>query len=199
MTSSPLNRWRFPPFATHLSACRVLMRICGGTLLLLLISPHLAVAQSQSELKVKAAYVFNLTKYVEWPDHKKSLVIAVEGDGPMVATLRDALAGKVSDSRNMEVVISPTDADLDRCDVLYVARSDKKRIDAALRKVAGHSVLTVGDAASFTKQGGAVALLTVGDRIEIQINLQASQKARLKISSRLLNLATVVNDGRNSS
>lgn len=199
MTSSPLNRWRFPPFATHLSARRALMRICGGTLLLLLISPHLAVAQSQSELKVKAAYVFNLTKYVEWPDHKKSLVIAVEGDGPMVATLRDALAGKVSDSRNMEVVISPTDADLDRCDVLYVARSDKKRIDAALRKVAGRSVLTVGDAASFTKQGGAVALLTVGDRIEIQINLQASQKARLKISSRLLNLATVVNDGRNSS
>ena len=151
MTSSPLNRWRFPPFATHLSARRALMRICGGTLLLLLISPHVAVAQSQSELKVKAAYVFNLTKYVEWPDHKKSLVIAVEGDGPMVATLRDALAGKVSDSRNMEVVISPTDADLDRCDVLYVARSDKKRIDAALRKVAGHSVLTVGDAASFTE------------------------------------------------
>lgn len=199
MTSSPLNRWRLPPFATHLSARRALMRICAGTLLLLLISPHVAAAQSQSELKVKAAYVFNLTKYVEWPDHKKSLVIAVEGDGPMVATLRDALAGKVSDSRNMEVVVSPTDADLDRCDVLYVARSDKKRIDAALRKVAGHSVLTVGDAASFTKQGGAVALLTVGDRIEIQINLQASQKARLKISSRLLNLATVVNDGRNSS
>ena len=128
-------------------------------------------------------------------------MIAVE-ETAMVATLQNMKhlsAGEVSDSRNIEVVVSPKDAELDRCDVLYVAHSDKKKIDAALRKVAGRSVLTVGDAASFTKQGGAVALLTVCDRIEIQINLQASQKARLKISSRLLNLATVVNDGRNSS
>ncbi len=61
-----------------------------------------------------------------------------------------------------------------------------------MQKFGVRSVLTVGDASSFTRQGGMVGLITVGDHIDIEINLDASQRAKLKISSRLLNLAKVV-------
>ncbi len=148
-------------------------------------------AQSQSELRIKAAYVFNLTKYVEWPALGSQVVIGVVGDGPMLGALRE-LSGKTSDSRQVVVVTAATDADLKRCDLVYVTYSGGKKIQDVLARFSGQSVLTVGDAASFAREGGMVTLLTVGDHIEIQINLQTCHQAKLKISSRLLSLAKIV-------
>jgi hypothetical protein len=150
-----------------------------------------AHAQSQSELMVKAAYVFNLTKYVEWPSPSNRVVIGVVGGGPMVDTLRQ-LSGKMSDSREIVVVTDPSDAELKQCELVYITYSSGKKIDEVLAKLDGESVLTVGDAASFGHSGGMLTLLTVGDRVEIEVNLAACHHANLKISSKLLSLAKFV-------
>ena len=113
----------------------------------------------------------------------------------MVNTLRVLLADKSSDSRAIEVLIAPNDPDLIRCDLVYVANSSSKSIANVLQRLSAHSVLTIGDAASFAKQGGMVALVTVGERVEIQVNLEATKREKLKVSSRLLNLARVVHSG----
>lgn len=117
----------------------------------------------------------------------------------MVNVLQELLTGKVSDARRIEMLVSPSDAELNECDLVYVAYSSRKKIDPVLSKLSTRSVLTVGDADSFTKQGGMISLVTVGDHVAIHVNLQAAQKEKLKISSRLLNLATVINSPADAS
>jgi len=84
-------------------------------------------AQDLDERAIRVAYVFNLTKYVEWPRAGNQLVVCFVGDGPMGEALEKMLAGKTSDSRLIRVVLSPNEESLDQCDVIYVAFSSSKK------------------------------------------------------------------------
>ncbi len=161
-------------------------------LLLLLLSGPAALAQSQNEYAVRAAFVLNLAKYVEWPHASPVLTIGFIGEGPMGETLKQMLTGKSSDSRRIEVVLYPSDEALERCNIIYITHSSSKKNRAALERVGSRSILTVGESDSFTREGGMVGLVRVGEQVQIQINLDAAQAARLRVSSRLLNLSCVV-------
>lgn len=163
--------------------------------ILLLLSPLMA-AQTQSEFRVKAAYVFNLTKYVEWPAASSQVVICVVGEGPMLQALGE-LEGKVSDTRQIVVLSAASDGDFKRCDLAYITYTNPRKIESVLQKLSGKSVLTVGEASSFTRLDGMMALLTIGEHIQIEVNLRACQRANLKVSSKLLSLAKIVNSGGN--
>jgi YfiR/HmsC-like len=156
-----------------------------------LLAPFLN-AQVHDERAIKVAYVFNLTKYVAWPHAGSELVLGFVGDSSMGEALEKMLTGKTSESRVIRVVLSPKDEALEQCDVLYVAYSSPKKVRAALDRVRGKSVLTVGDTDSFSREGGMVGLVRTGQQVQIQVNLEAVQEARLKISSRMLDLATIV-------
>lgn len=149
-------------------------------------------AQLQDERTVKAAFVFNLTKYVEWPHPSQELTIGFVGDGPMGETLQKVLDGKTSESRPIRVLLFPSDEQLQQCNILYIAQSSPKKIRAVVDKVRNKSVLTVGDSDSFARNGGMVGLVRTGDQVQIQVNLEATEESHLKISSRLLNLSTIV-------
>jgi hypothetical protein len=144
------------------------------------------------ERAVKVAFVFNLTKYVEWPQVTHEVVIGFVGDSPMGETLEKMLAGKTSDSRPIHVLLSPSDEQLAQCNVFYIADASPKKIHAALDKVRNKNILTVGDSDVFAREGGMVGLVTVGQQIQIQVNLRAAQDSQIKLSSRLLNLSTLV-------
>jgi hypothetical protein len=160
------------------------------TLLLLFGAP--ASAQLQNEYAVRAAFVLNLTKYVEWPQASVALTVCSIGDGPIGETLKQMLAGKTNESRPIQVLLFPSDEALERCHIVYIAHSSSKKIRAALDRVGNRSILTVGDTDSFTREGGMVGLVRVGEQMQIQVNLDATQAARLKVSSRLLKLSSVV-------
>jgi len=149
-------------------------------------------AQLQDEGAVKAAFVFNLTKYVEWPHPSQDLTIGFIGDGPMGETLQKMLDGKTSESRPVRVLLYPSDERLEQCNILFIAQSSPKKIRATLDKVRNKGVLTVGDSDSFARNGGMIGLVRTGDQVQLQVNLEATEASRLKISSRLLNLATIV-------
>jgi len=152
-------------------------------------------SQSQDERAVRAAYVFNLSRYVEWPSEKKELVIGFIGPRDTGEFLLKMLDGKMSESRPIRVMLFPSDAELPRCSMLYIADSQTKKIRAALEKVEGKSIVTVGEADSFAQDGGMVGLVKVGEVIHMQVNLEVTQRAGIKISSRLLNLALIVRPG----
>jgi hypothetical protein len=158
-------------------------------LLLLLLTP---AAAQQSEYAVKAALVLNLTKYIEWPQSSNELYVCVTGEGPMGETLKTMLAGKNNGMRRLHVFLLPPGTLPGSCDLLYVAQSSPKKIHAALELVGARNILTVGEADSFTREGGIVGLVRMGEQIQIQINLEAAQAARVKVSARLLNLSGVV-------
>jgi hypothetical protein len=151
-----------------------------------------ADTQAHDERAIRVAYVFNLTKYVEWPHAGGQLVVGFAGDGPMGEALEKMLSGKASESRVIRVITADSDEALSRCDVLYVAYSTPKQIRATLDRVRGKSVLTVGDSEPFAKDGGMIGLVRSGEQVQIQVNLEAVQQGHLKISSRVLALATIV-------
>jgi hypothetical protein len=149
-------------------------------------------AQAPDPESVKVAFVFNLTKYVEWPQPRGELVIGFVGSGPMGGRLKSALAGRTSESRTIQVWLSPSNDMLARCDLLFVGEMGAKARRAVLEKVQSKSVLTVGDQESFAEEGGMVGLVKAGDHVQLEINLEAVQATPLKISSRLLKVAVLV-------
>jgi hypothetical protein len=175
--------------------CHCIARVLPFLLSLAALLPVLAAAsraQIHNPDAVKTAFVFNLTKYVEWRHSRPELIIGFAGGGPLGERLISSLSGKISESRTISVVLDPSEQALGNCDILFLGAMPAKTRLAWLQKVQNKGVLTVSDEASFAKEGGMVGLVTVGDHVQIEINLEAAQAAQLKISSRLLNVAVLV-------
>jgi len=180
-----------PPAVAHFSKMTGPPTRCILACLLLLLLP-VSVAAQNDERSVRAAFVFHLTKYVEWPNLKNELVIGFVGDGTMGETLRKVLDGKNSDGRTLRMLLSPSDEQLQQCDLLYVAYATRGKNRSVLSRLQGKNILTLGETDDFTRDGGMVGLVRDADQIQIQINLVATQSAGFKLSSRVLNLAVIV-------
>jgi YfiR/HmsC-like len=149
-------------------------------------------AQSRDERAVRAAYVYNLIPYVAWPAQEKELTIGFVGDAATGTVMKQLLEGRSSNGRTIRVALDPADEELQKCDVLYLDDAPAAEARKALEKVKGRSVLTVGETEGFARDGGMIGLVNTGDHIRIEVNLEATQAAKIRISSRVLNLATIV-------
>jgi hypothetical protein len=154
-------------------------------------------AQSATEFQVKAAYLFNFLKFVEWPDdpgadpHAK-WIIGFVGDTAVSDELERLVEGKSVLGRDLQVrKFQPTD-NLRACNILFISEAQKKRLPAILAAVRGSSVLTVADMENFISEGGMVAFVVEDSRVKVAIDVAATDRARLKVSSKLLALAHVV-------
>src|SRR6266496_2849927 len=174
-----------------LSACLLLFALCMG-----LPYASYASAQAQDELAVRAAFVFNLTKYVDWPHGRSQLTIGFVGDGPMGEILKQTLDGKTSDARLIDVLLAPSDSALERCDLVYVAYSSSRKNREVIERLRNREVLTVGETDAFARDRGMIGLVKKGNQIQIQINLEAARVAGIKVSSRLMSIATQVDATR---
>jgi hypothetical protein len=155
-------------------------------------------SSSSSEYRVKAAFVYNFTKFVEWPAQsfkspQDPMSICTIGKNPFGGALTEAIHGKPVNGRPVEIRAVDNLEDACTCQILFIRSAERKRLRSILDKVAGHGVLTVGEMDSFPMEGGIVNLKFDGDKIRIQINLQAAEGQHLTISSHLLSLAQIVN------
>ncbi|QQS55390.1 MAG: YfiR family protein [Candidatus Competibacteraceae bacterium] len=149
------------------------------------------------EYAVKAAYLYNFAKFVEWPPEVFSatdspLVICIAGDNPF-GTALEALRDKVVEGRPVEVRHIPTATGLDRCNVVFIGRAEQRRLKTVLAELARLPILTVSDIGGFAQAGGMIGLFETEQRIRFNINIMAARQANLKLSSQLLKLATIVN------
>jgi len=151
-----------------------------------------AAAQSRDERAVRAAYVYNLIKYVDWPAQQKELTVALVGDTATGSVMEQLLNGRTSQGQTIRVVWPAAPEDLERCSLLYVAGASEGDTRKVLERVKGRSVLTVGENDAFAREGGMVALVNTGDHVQIEVNLETVQGAGIRISSRVLGLATIV-------
>ena len=145
------------------------------------------------EYRVKAAYLYNFLKYVEWPPEAGAgpLTICVAGRNPFGAVLRDLVRGEMINGRTVDarIVLEPETA----CHLLFVPEGAPLR--AYLRGVSGRPVLTVGDANSFIEEGGIVRFYLDRGNVRFEINRAAAELAGIRISARLLQLARLVGPG----
>ena len=158
---------------------------------------HINAQDEISEYQVKAAYVFNFLKFVEYPtssfaDPLAPLIIGVLGDDPFGNALPQVVIGKTVGGRDLVIRIYHPGQDLRSAHILFISSSERKKLPAIFSSLQGSSVLTVGDTTGFLDAGGMIQFLSESDRVRFAINVEAASRARLKLSSKLLSLAKVM-------
>lgn len=161
-----------------------------------------ATAQDKSagEYQVKAAMLFNVAKFVEWPaddsgSNKDAFRMCVIGRNPF-GTALEGLKGKPVKGRPLLPVQLADIDEIGACKVLFISRSEKRNLAAILNSAGRSGVLTVSDIDRFAASGGIIGFVEVEGKIRLEVNLAAAQQAGLNISSQLLKLARIVNGGQ---
>jgi hypothetical protein len=158
-----------------------------------MVLPAAAQGQTADEYQVKAAYMYNLAKFVDWPSDafetaSQPIVFCALGQTPLNRPLEDALAGKVVGARPLVFRQITDSKQAGECKVLFINLPDKKRYRQTLDQVKSLPVLTVGEADDFTEQGGVARFLLDAGRVRLEFNLDAADDAKLHVSSKLLSL-----------
>jgi hypothetical protein len=148
------------------------------------------------EAEVKAAFVFNFIKFVEWPSSafrspEDPILLSVLGNDPTGDALA-SLAGKKVSGRRVVVRKVPVLAGLERCHVIFVGASEKKALAPVLHAAQGWPVLTVADFEGFAGRGGTIGFIRQDDRIGFEISEEAARKVGLKVDAKLLYLGKSV-------
>jgi hypothetical protein len=156
-----------------------------------------AHSQTVSEYQLKAAYLYNFAKFVEWPADafagpNAPLRICVLGQDPFAGDLEQITAGKTVNGRTIQVDHVPEVSQARTCHIVFISSAKNDEIRRTLEGLRGASVLTVGDAKDFVALGGIINLVLEDSRIRFEVNLKAAERERLKISAKLLSLARLV-------
>ena len=177
-------------------------------------------ATLRNEYETKAGYLLNFVEFIDWPSgafpHSQSpIILGILGKDPFGAEL-EKLQNKVMGGRKLEIkrfrgnlefrgeetpgrrqddlVLKKARklAELRSCHILFISSSEKNYVPLILKPLKGSSVLTVSETESFALEGGIINFFDGGNRVQLEINLDAADQARLKISSKLLSLAKIV-------
>jgi len=144
--------------------------------------------------EVKAAFLFNFAKFVEWPadSFTKSnapIVIGVLGENVFGNSLQKVINDRKVNNRSFQFRNFDSPAEATNCHILFISASKKNEFAKIVADLHNASVLTVSDTDGFLKDGGMINFLFEGNNVRFQISDEAAKKARLKISSKLLSLA----------
>jgi hypothetical protein len=163
-----------------------------------------AAAESSSvrEYQVKAAFLFNFAKFVEWPDSAFSnenspIIISVLGYDPFGESL-DALKDRVVGGRRFLIKRISSVEELGECHILFISSSERGNLSQILQMVKNKNILTVGDTKGFTQSGVIINIIPEESRLGFEINLDAAEHTHLKIGSQLLKLARLVSQKVNN-
>ena len=150
------------------------------------------------EYRLKAAFLFNFAKFVEWPRQtfkspSDPIVICILGRNPFGSILGETIGGKSAGGRTFAVRQLSESQGVAGCTILFVSASAAQRFRDRSRENSG--ILTVGETPAFAACGGIIAFKLEHGTIQFQINTTAAERAQLQISSKLLSLAEVVKGG----
>ena len=160
-----------------------------------------AFAQNDEKMEypVKLAFLYNFTKFVAWPadsyrDASVPLRICVVGSDPFSDDLKAELETRTVGGRRVEIKRLKSRDTLKSCQLVFVPATEKKRAAEIVAGLNGSSALTVGESAGFIRQGGMINFTVEDNKVHFEVNADAAERARLKISSKLLVLARPVKE-----
>jgi hypothetical protein len=208
----PAHTDRTQPLLAHagtgkISRSLAVVLVLFGCLLASEVHPSTQSGQYK-EYEVKAAFIYNFLKFVDWPEEKmanstKQIIIGIIGENPFGSATDVFKNKKVVDRdvvvkyfEGLEQIKKMSEKDraaneesLKNCHLLFICQSEQKLVREITDIVGKNGVLTVGDSEGFTKSGGAINFFMEDNKIRFNINLTAAEKAGLKIRSQLLRLA----------
>ena len=151
------------------------------------------------EYKLKAAYLFNFAKYIVWPDSAfdagGNIAICVMGEDRFDGILAKAINGKTAGGHTIEVKNLPGGAaspSPPECHLVFVSSSEEGNNGNIIASGASSAVALVGEVAGFAQSGGLLNFTSNGAKITIELNMSAAEKAGLKVSGKLQQVATSV-------
>jgi YfiR/HmsC-like len=166
-------------------------------------SSSLSVAQSKpsGEYEVKAAFLYNFAKFIDWPPGsfagpQSPFTICILGVDPFGREMDNVLQGKMVGTRPVAIERVRKFTDLRRCQMAFVSSSDAPHLPEILESLKGSSVLVVGESEGFATAGGAIQFQIEEERVRFLINPYATENAGVKVSSKLLALAKIVRPGQ---
>ena len=156
-----------------------------------------AAAESRLEYEVKAAFLYNFAKFVEWPvgafpDADSALELCIFGDDPFGPVIDQIVQDRTVQGRPIIVQREADTTSLSSCHLLFVGPVGTEELAHIVQLTGGTSVLTVGEADWFVDAGGMIRLFVEGGKVRFEVNADAAERAQLKVSSQLLKLARSV-------
>ena len=151
------------------------------------------------EYQVKAAFLFNFAKFIEWPDkafqaEKGPISVCVFRYDPFGSALDEIIHGKAIGDRLVQAKRITELGELKACQIVFVSAREEKRLQEILNGVKGTSALVVGESEDFAARGGGIQFFVEANKLRFAVNVDAMQRAQLKVSSKLLALAKIMHD-----
>jgi len=174
-----------------LAAILILLLITSAVVTL----PARGEERKPDEYEVKAVFLYNLAKFIEWPDksldNSTTLTCYILGDDPFGTNL-DAIKGKLV--KGGKIVVKHIDSlnALKNVGILFISASENEQLEDLLKGISGRPILTVGDTQSFAKRGVMINFYIENNKIRFEINMEAAKLAGLKISSNLLKMGKII-------
>jgi hypothetical protein len=178
---------------------RPMIGLLVGLYLVPVMIPGTVAAQGDSvdEYKLKAAMLYNLVHFVEWPDsayayRQAPIVLCTLGRDPLENSLTSIVPQETANGRAVLTRHLQNDKEARGCQVLYISSSERKTAAHIISTLNGSCVLTVGEMTQFAAHGGMIQFSLEDQKVRFDINLDVASQAGLKISSKLLALAQIV-------
>jgi hypothetical protein len=174
-----------PALLARVARCAVLVALLGAAPLR---------ADVSKEYQIKAGFLYNFTKFIEWPSdrfasEKAPIVIAVLGDNPFGDELRQVIEGRKVNGRAIVIESTQSLEEAKRAHVVFIGADAEKRLENHLDSLHAAGVLTVGESKQLAALGGTIVFTVVDDKVRFEINVASAERAGLKISAQLLKLA----------
>jgi hypothetical protein len=162
----------------------------------------LMYAETSTVTALRAAFLYNFVRFIEWPPDAlapgQTIALCVVGDQAVANALDETILGRTIEGHGLSVSIVKPDGPVRSCHLLYFGALDGKQSAGLLESVKGAAVFTVGNTARFAEVVGVGQLIRDDDQLRFAINITSAQRARLRLSSQLLSLATIVKDQPNA-
>jgi hypothetical protein len=144
--------------------------------------------------KIKVIFIYNFTKYIEWPSayKKGDFVIGVLGNASLTPDLENLAKTKTIGTQKCVVKIFPTVKDIEKCHILFIPVEESDGLDLVLKKIKGMSTLVVTEKAGLAKRGSVINFINVENKQKFELNKSNANKNGLIVSSNLMSLGIVI-------
>jgi hypothetical protein len=173
------------------------LRLLVAAALGLVVAQTLSASDAPTENQVQAVFLYNFSRFVEWPSQAFSapsdpFVIGIVGSDPFGARLDEAVHNEQINGHMLTVRRFRSVSDLGNCQILFIDRSEISRLGQILAALDHHNTLTVSQADGAAQRGVMIQFATENSRIRLRINVDSARAAGLIISSKLLRPAEII-------